>query len=161
MSRWRAGMLAVLLTLGMATAAGAQTLYAGSARVTPFLVSAHMQLALDHLRLAQDALVVERGGRETVTGDMRPVRQALAAAADELTLARMATADPDQIRAIDGMLMDLDRARELLDRRVLGAPLAMRRLEQDMLGLHRTARSQIALREEAILREESPRPAIR
>lgn len=161
MRGWRAGLLACCLVLGMAAAARAQAPYAGSARVTPFLVSAHVQLALNHLRAAEDLLLLEQDRRETVTGDLRPVRQALADASDELALARMATADPDQIQALDAMLAEIDGVRDLLERQVLGAPRAMRRLEQAMLGLHRTARSQITQREEALLREDAARPAVR
>lgn len=161
MRRWRAWLLAGVLTLGMAAAARAQAPYAGSARVTPFLVAAHVQLALNQMRQAQESLSIEQGARETLRADLRPVRQALADASDELALARMATADPDQIRAIDEMLVSIDGVRDLLGRQILQAPGAMRRVEQDMLALHRTARSQIAMREEAVAQEETPRPAIR
>lgn len=159
MRRWRAGLLVMVLMLGLAPEAGAEAPYAGSARVTPFLVSAHVQLAMNQVRQAQHHL--EAGPRETVAANLGPVRQALADAAEELALARLATADPDQIQAIDAMLARLDHVRDLLGRQVLGAPAAMRRLEQDMLALHRTARSQIAMREEAVVREDAPRPAIR
>lgn len=160
MQGWYAGMLAAVLTLGMAPAAQAQAPYAGSARVTPVLVSAHMQLALNQLRQAESTLEAE-GTRETLRLDLRPVRQALADAADELTLARMATADPDQIAAIDRMLAEIDAVRDRLDRRALEAGTAMRRLEREMLALHQTARSQIAMREEAVNPEGTQRPAVR
>lgn len=156
MRRWRTGMLAAALTLALAAPAPAQAPYAGSARVTPFLVSAHMQLALNQLRRAEDLLIVEPGGRQMVRRDPGPVRQALADASDELALARMATADPDQIRSIDELLAELDVVRDLLDRRALAVAEALHRMEGKMLALHRTARSQIAMREEALAREAAP-----
>lgn len=149
-------MLAAVLTLGLAATAAAQAPYAGSARVTPFLVSAHMQLALNQVRRAEDTLVMEPAGRQTLRLDLRPVRQALADASDELALARMATYDPDQIRALDDMLAEIDAVRDLLDTRALAVPTALRRLELKMLALHRLACSQVAMRAEALAPEDAP-----
>lgn len=154
--RWRAGMLAAALTLAMAAPAPAQAPYAGSARVTPFLVSAHMQLALNQVRWAEQLLIVDSGGRQLLRRDPRPVRQALADASDELALARLATADPDQIRTIDELLAEVDVVRDLLERRALDVAEALHRMEGKMLALHRTARSQIVMREEGLAREAAP-----
>lgn len=159
-ARW-AWAVMTALTFGAVLPAAAQEPYAGSAQVTPYLVSAHLQLALNHLRAAEDVLEAGTGDREAARPNLGPVRQSLADVSDELALARMATVDPDQVRAIDAMLAETDTVRDLLQERSAAAPGQMRRLEVAMLALHRTARSQIAMREEAILREEAGRPAIR
>ncbi|HEY9854521.1 MAG TPA: hypothetical protein V6D05_02200 [Stenomitos sp.] len=153
--------LVLALMLGAAPVASAQEPYAGSARVTPYLVSAHLQLALNHLRQAEAALATEPGERDTLRSNLGPVRQSLADVSDELALARMATADPDQLSAIDRMLAETDAVRDLLESRAAAVPDSLRRLEGDVLALHQTARSQIAMREDVITREESGRPAVR
>jgi len=153
--------LALALMLGAAPAASAQEPYAGSARVTPYLVSAHLQLALNHLRQAEVVLTTEPGERASLRSNLGPVRQSLAEVSDELALARMATADPDQIRAIDDMLAEVDAVRDRLESRASAVPGQMRHLEGDLLALHQTARSQIAMREDVITREEAGRPAVR
>lgn len=153
--------LVAALTLGSARTAAAQEPYPGSARVTPYLVSAHLQLALNHLRQAEAALAIEPGEREAMSPSLGPVRQELADVSDELALARMATVDPDQLQAIDQMLAAADAVRDQLESRATAVPGSMRRLEGDMLALHQTARSQIAMREDVLTREEAKRPAVR
>lgn len=160
MRAFRALALAAALTLGVAPCALAQEPFAGSARVTPYLVAAHLQLALNHLRAAEDVLA-DAGARRALRPDQAALRQSLQEASDELVLARLATADPEQIRALDDMLAEIDRVRDLLRSHAALAPGRMRRLEGAMLALHRTARSQVAMREETLLRAESGRPAVR
>lgn len=156
----QAFILSIALIVGSPSVSFAQEPYAGSARVSPYLLAAHLQLALNHLRHAEAALEPS-DGRGAVRLDLAPVRQSLAEASDELSRARMATVDPDQIRALDAMLAGIEAVRNGLDTRMGALPPQLRRLEGEMLALHRTARSQIAMREDVLLREEAKHPADR
>lgn len=157
MRSFQAFMLAIVLIVGAPAVSFAQEPYAGSARVSPHLLAAHLQLALNHLRRAEAGLEPSDG----YPLDLAPVRQCLTETSDELSRARVATVDPDQLRALEAMLAATEAARSALETRVGAVPPQLRRLEGDMLALHRTARSQIAMREDALLREEAKHPADR
>lgn len=136
-----------LLALGMLAlvAPGAQA-YHGSAQISPYLVSARLHLALDHLRAAESSLRTMRGGADVVSPYYASTRQGLADAADQLAYARMATMDEGQIRRMDAILAGIDEVRELMDTALLKAPGRLRRLEGETLALDRAIRAQISRR---------------
>lgn len=140
-------LLVALLAGGMfvQAAPSARAAY-GSAQISPYLVSARLHLALDHLRAAEASLQLTRGGAEVVSPYYATTRQSLADAADQLAYARLATMDEGEIRRMDAILAGIDEVRELMDTSLLRAPDRLRRLEGETLTLDRTVRAQISRR---------------
>jgi hypothetical protein len=142
--------LAIALVAGgmlLCTAPGARALY-GSAQISPYLVSARLRLALNHLRVAESSLSTVRGGADVVSPYYPTARQSLADAADQLAYARMATVDETQVRRMDAILAGIDEVRELMDTALLKAPDRLRRLEGETMKLDREVRSPISKREQ-------------
>ncbi|HEY9898857.1 MAG TPA: hypothetical protein V6D00_06715 [Pantanalinema sp.] len=140
--------LAIALLAGgmlVLCAPGARAAY-GSAQISPYLVSARLRLALDHLRVAEKSLTAVRGGTDVVSPYYATTRQSLADAADQLTYARMATMDEREIRRMDAILAGLDEVRELMDTSLLKAPDRLRRLEGETMSLDRAVRAPISRR---------------
>lgn len=136
--------------------------YVGSAQISPFLVSSHLQRALDHLRWAEFAMRSTKGHGEVPFLNLGPTRQSLADAADQLGSARMRTVDPVEIGQIDALLAGIEALRDMLDREILKAGDRFRSLQAELLSLHQAVRSQITRTEAAISREETAvQPVIR
>lgn len=141
--RWAEGSLLV----GALLAPSSALAYTGSAQISPQIAAAHVQMALNELTEVERTSRSGRGNSETLSLNMAPARQHLAEAADHLGLARMATNDPDEQRALDEALFDLYDWRDRLEANQLSLEDAMRRIRTKVLRLHATLRRQVSLHE--------------
>lgn len=145
------------LTLGSTSAVAAllPSGYASSAHISPYLVTAHLELSLAALRAADRDLAWDRGNGEAIALNFNATRTDLADAADQLGLARMATVDPDERARIDGVLSGIEDVRRMLDTEVLRVSDRLRALQAETLKLYQVVRAQVSRTETALAQSEA------